>query len=168
MNVRELLRYEIWSKRNTRKILIVLGAVIGLAVVGSVGWNEVDMHWLTSGERGAARAALAQIDSLDDASALSVRESGTRKAQAEESVDSAKAVAKTKRDRFVSLSLDIYLAGVELKREWHRGSSPIGEEQENRIRSDLNETILAQRLVLHNVLDRQRVWIGREFEFEKD
>ena len=153
MDARQILQCELWSKRTTRRSLVGLGVTVGLIVFGFWIANEVELHWLTSGERSAARAALAQIDSLDDAQSLSIGEYGFRKARAEASVGVAKATVRTGRDVFLCTDLDSYLAGVELKREWKRGSSSKGEQTDNRLKSDLNETIRTQRLALHRVLD---------------
>lgn len=112
MTIREILQIEIWSKRTSRKILIGLGIV----VAGFVVWFAVDGHWITPPERNAARAALAQIEVLQNSKEMSNAEydEGTRRAK--ESLDKAEHAAWTSRDKSIAAALFFYLAAKELQR----------------------------------------------------
>jgi gluconate kinase len=114
MNVRELLQIEIWSKRTTRKILVGLVTVIGLIVVGFWVWNKVELHWLTSSERKAARAALADVDSMEDAAPLTDQEWEARKQRVKVEVEATAAAARTYRDTFMEMDLSTYFLKVEM------------------------------------------------------
>jgi hypothetical protein len=71
MNFRELLRYELWSKEKSRKVLrpvarFLKHAAIVSAVLAALLWGlvEVGSLWLTNGERKAGTAALVQLEEL--------------------------------------------------------------------------------------------------------
>src|ERR1700735_4114036 len=112
MKVRDLLRYEIWSKRTTRRILIGVVIFIGLIFVSNWIWTEYELHWITSGERKAAKAALAEIDSLAAAGTLSDQEWEARTQQAKARIEATRRSAKTYRDVFVEDDLSLYLLEV--------------------------------------------------------
>jgi len=113
MNIRELLKIEVWSKRTSRKILVGLAIFVAVFVI----FFFVDKVWITQGEREAAGSALLLIDSLqsqyseDDQKDFDVRE---RKAQ--EAVDAAKHAAWTSRDKQISFALLWCLVEVEADR----------------------------------------------------
>ena len=120
MKIRELLHKEIWSKRTSRKILIGFGIV----VVGFVVWNALDGHWITPPERNAARAALAQIEVLQNSKEMSDAEyeEGTRRAK--ERVDTAEQAAWTSRDKLIAASLLGYLAVTDMQRSEQKSPHP--------------------------------------------
>src|ERR1700677_3065431 len=103
MNFRELLQIQIWSKRTTRKILVWFGIVFVIGFLALNGWHFVELHWLTGGERNAAKAALAQIEALQDAGTLSDDEFALKAKQAEAKVKAAQDAAVTYRDTFMEM-----------------------------------------------------------------
>ena len=66
MKVRELLHIDLWSKRTSRKVFVGIGIVFVIVYAGNAALSVVERHWLTPGERSAARAALLQIDELQN------------------------------------------------------------------------------------------------------
>ena len=163
MKVRELLQTEIWSKRTTRNILFLFGVVVGVIVVGSVVMYEIERHWLTTGERNAAIAAIAQIDGLQDFSSLSDEEFDAREKQAEAKVEAAKHAAVTKRDEWLSFNLDVCLNETKSDRDevriallfWEK-HLPVGSSKtEFGKKLDLSGTELRtlSRMELHKELD---------------
>jgi len=112
MKIRELLRYEIWSKRTTRRILICVSVLVCLTFVSDWIWTEYELHWLTSGERKVAKAALAEIDSLAAAGSLSDQEWEARTEQAKTKIEATRRSARTYRDVFMEDDLSLYLIEV--------------------------------------------------------
>jgi predicted negative regulator of RcsB-dependent stress response len=116
MKFRELLRYEIWSKRTTRKIVIGFVIFAGLLYVGWKTWYEFQLHWLTKGERIAAKLALQKIDALQDEDTLSDEELDFRQHEAVAALEAAGNAARTIKDNLVSMELgDCYLDPMLLK-----------------------------------------------------
>jgi uncharacterized protein HemX len=109
VNLREALQIEIWSKRTSRKILIIGGMVIALLLLAYGFGYEIEIHWLTQGEHDTARAALQQIDALQDARSLSDEEFEILAKQAEAKVKAAEDSARTSRDEVVAMQLGVYL-----------------------------------------------------------
>jgi hypothetical protein len=159
MNVRELLQIEIWSKRTTRKICIGIGIVF----VGFVSWVSVEQQWLTPGERSAARAALVQIDALQNLSSISDEDFKARAKQAEGKVETAKRAAWTSRDKIIYSVLYAYVSGIELQRDRvqvrkleeqrHILLSNSDREFEEKLDSSGKEGTQFVRSVLHRALD---------------
>jgi hypothetical protein len=165
MNVREVLKTELWSKETTRKILVGIGAVVGLVFVGCITWYLVDMLWLTPGEREAARAALTEIDALRNASLLSDQEFKGRLDQANAKVKLAGEAAVTYRDNVTQMDLESCITGVDsdysdrlmqraseqgrLSKRWNRD-----REARERIESQLRYFARMNCLEIHKVLDR--------------
>jgi hypothetical protein len=116
MNVHELLQTELWSKRTSWRILVGLGIATGLCLVGFVSWNEYEVHWLTSGEREASRAALAEIDSMEDAGSLSDRAWEARKQQVKTKIEATKKEVRTYRGTLMEMDLSLYFLRVEADR----------------------------------------------------
>jgi hypothetical protein len=113
MKVREILQIEIWSKETSRKILVGFGVI----VVGLVSWHLLDVHWITPVERSAARAALLQIDALQNLGSISDEDFKARAKQAEGEVETAKRAAWTSRDKVIYSVLYAYVSGIELQRD---------------------------------------------------
>jgi len=163
MNIRELLQIEIWSKRTSRKILVGFGVVFGTAVVGFAGLYVVERYWLTPGERSSAKAAMAQIDGLQDFSSLSDEDFDAREKRAEAKVEDAKHAAVTKRDDWIALDLSFYLDETQSdKREigealifWQRHLPGGTAKTELGKKLDLSGTELRTltRFELHKILD---------------
>ncbi|MGO8757829.1 MAG: hypothetical protein ACLQG3_06865 [Terracidiphilus sp.] len=116
MKIRELLRYEIWSKRTTRKILAVFGIVVAVLALGFLGWYEAELRWLTKGERAAAKVALQQIDALQNADSLSDEEFEIRRKQTDLAVDATEKAARTIKDERTYLKLTMCFMGAESAR----------------------------------------------------
>jgi hypothetical protein len=112
MTLRELLQYEVWSKRTTRKILLALGTVAGFfLLLGAYEW-----FWTTPGERVLGSMALVQIDELDELGPGSPRFDVESK-KADGMVAAATQAAFTLRDRRIAAALGAYLMLVEMERE---------------------------------------------------
>jgi len=109
MNLRELLKTELWSKRTSRKILVWLGIVIA----GFFVCCAIEQYWTTPGEHKAARAALAQIDALQNLEFVSDEDFSARDKQAERQVDIARNAAWTERDKILAMDLSAYLGLTE-------------------------------------------------------
>ena len=113
MKIRELLRYEIWSKRTSRKLLVGSAVLFVSLAVGFFAWYEIEIHWLTHAERNAVRGALIQIDSLESSDTMTWQGYEARSKQVEASVSAAKDAAITLRDNYVQMRLTLYMMGVE-------------------------------------------------------
>jgi len=163
MNFRELLQIQIWSKRTTRRILVWFGIISGILVVGFVALYEVERHWLTPGERSAARAAQTQIDALQDFASLSDQDFDAKDKQAKAEVEAATNAAVTQRDDWLAFQLDVYLSETEGDRDevrmalimWERHLPVRGATTEFGKKMNLSGTELRSitRLELHKLLD---------------
>jgi hypothetical protein len=159
MKVRELLQIELWSKRTSRKICIGIGIVF----IGFGFWIWTDQHWLTPGERSAAKEALAQIDGLQDFAPLSDQDFDVREKQAEAKVEAAKHAAVTQRDKGLAFDLEVYLGETTIDRDevrrallfWERHLPVGGSTTEFGKKLNLSGTELRTltRLELHKALD---------------
>jgi len=109
MNVRELLQIELWSKRTTRRILTITGIATAALVLLLVVLFEVELHWLTPGERNAARAALVEIDLLQNAASMNGKEFDLEEEKAQLKFGTARDSTRTRRDREVVAVLSYYL-----------------------------------------------------------
>ena len=116
MNVRQLLRYEIWAKETTQKILLGFGIVVCLLLFCSMVWYEVESHWLTKGERIAARVALQRIDALQATDSLSDEEFKIRNDEVNSAIDAAGLAARTSKDEMVAAELIMCFMGTESAR----------------------------------------------------
>jgi hypothetical protein len=125
MNLRELLQTELWSKETTRKVLrpavwflkraaIVLGVLVVLIGVA----YEIEIRWLTSGERKAGRVALAQIEELEKLQTGGNQGFEEVDARAKSSVAVAEQKAWTLRDGYIHQFLMGYLEQVEMNHEF--------------------------------------------------
>ena len=165
MKVRELLQTEIWSKRTTRKLLkAFVATVVGLAVVIAVfaGWVYVEAHWLTRGEREAAKSALLLLDSLQSQfSQLDQGDFETAEQKAQQAIDSARQAAWTSRDMDVCGNLRHYLQEIALDRhairfdkEWQK--RPMDRAKSNYLRFISSEVEVRHTMSvsLHSVLDK--------------
>jgi hypothetical protein len=112
MQVRELLQTEIWSKRTSRRILVVIG------IIAFVGFSffEIDGHWISWAERKTARAALTEIDALQSFGSMSEAEYKERLSHAKGTVEAADKAGWTRRDLAVSSLLSAYLSEVEIEK----------------------------------------------------
>ena len=151
MNVRELLQIEIWSRRTSWKICIGIGLFIGVSLLALGARDLVERYWLTPGERSAARAALAEIDSLDDAEPLSDQVWQTRKQSAKAKVEATAKAARTYRDTFLEMDLGLYFLKVETDHLNLRRR--LDGKQEVPVDSVFNGSTNDIRLRLHKELD---------------
>jgi hypothetical protein len=115
MKFRELLRYEIWGKETTRKvlartlrILAWVGIAVGILVVAIGIVLTIELRWLTPGERRAARDALSSVDALQDFGAVSDDHFDAGLAQAKAKIQLAQDSVWTIRDSAVWNSLFEY------------------------------------------------------------
>jgi hypothetical protein len=115
MNVRKLLQTELWSKRTTRKILVIVGIVFGIAAVIYGGLYAFEKFWLSPGERSAGKVLLQEIDNLQSVSPESQEfEAGVL--EAKKQLELAKNAGITLRDDQIATLLDLYLSDTEMKR----------------------------------------------------
>jgi type II secretory pathway component PulM len=150
MTIRELLQIEIWSKRTTRKILIGFGIV----AVGLVDWFAINKYWITPPERNAARAALAQIDLLQNFAQMDDAEYDTRVLKAKGNIDAAKEAAFTSRDEMIAAELGIYLLQIDVERsDQKRIPSRYYPEQPLLVKKTLEMNRILLTFGLHRALD---------------
>jgi hypothetical protein len=120
MKVRELLRYEIWSKETSRKIFrptgrllkrvaIVLGVLVVLIGIVCV----VERYWLTNGERTSGKAALKQVEELEKLIDCNCDRFAEVDSAAKTAVEVAEKSERTLRDGSVVAYLSVYLMEVE-------------------------------------------------------
>jgi hypothetical protein len=152
MNVRELLRHEIWSTRTTWKILIV-SAVVLISGYGILRGYE--LYWITSGVRESGRTAFEQIEELQELS-TSCDEAGfkTNAESADSEIRIAEERVHTYRDIEIMSRLTDYLMSVRISHLWicRQSSTKRFEEKNSQLRDLYNrEAQLRQRL--HKELD---------------
>ena len=120
MKVRELLQTELWSKETSRKILkriwrILKPVSIGLGLVLALlfGFYEVEVHWLTSGEKQAGRTALAQVEKLEALRYCKCEQFAVANGEAKKAVQGSRGKAWTLRDRSLAEWLEFYRWQIE-------------------------------------------------------
>jgi hypothetical protein len=150
MNVRELLQTEIWSKRTSRKILIGLGIVVVLLVVGFVVLNTLDERWITPPERKAGRAALAQIEVLQNFNQISDSEYDAGALQAKQGIDTAEQAAWTSQDKRIAFLLLGYFDSTDRKRSHLKLKFPPRSPEQEALDKQVLQFIKG---VLHKALD---------------
>ncbi|MGD0444936.1 MAG: hypothetical protein ABSA39_13465 [Edaphobacter sp.] len=150
MTVREVLQIEIWSKRTSRKILIGLGIVVVLLVVGFVVLNTLDERWITPPERRAGRAALAQIEVLQNSDQLSDSEYDAGALQAKHKIDTAEQAAWTAQDQRIAAMLLGYFVSSDEKRSHRKLKLPPERPEDEALNKQAFQFI---RSVLHRALD---------------
>jgi hypothetical protein len=109
MKIRELLQIEILSKRIIRKVLVVFGIAFAVLFLTAGVLYEAEMHWLTPGERSAAKAALVEIDALQNAETMNGEEFDFAEKKARQRFQAARDAARTYRDQEVAAALSTYL-----------------------------------------------------------
>jgi hypothetical protein len=162
MKIRELLQTEIWSKRTSRKILVVTGIVLGILALGIGSLYEVNERWLTPREKSLAKAAFAQIDALQDVASFSDEDFDAKSKDAEAKVKAAQQAAMTVRDEQIAFVLDGYRGEIEDERD-NIKMQKLMQERHVPIKSSgrsFEETLNTQvevakflRSVLHRTLD---------------
>jgi hypothetical protein len=113
MKIRELLQYEIWSKRTTRRILVG----IGIVVAGYFAGAAINEHWISPGEHSAGREALVQIETLRKIDPEKDKDFELGVQRAKQRIETAKNAAWTARDTFLTLDLSGYLLMTEIDRK---------------------------------------------------
>jgi hypothetical protein len=108
MNVHELLQKEIWNKRTSRIIALV---VLLLCCTGLL-WTD----WATPREKRLARVAITKVDSITDPGGISQEDFDTRYAEAKNAAEDAKVAANTIRDRVVAFLVANYVSDLEHRR----------------------------------------------------
>jgi hypothetical protein len=150
MTIREILQIEIWSKRTSRKILIGLGIVVVLLVVGFVVLNALHERWITPSERKAGRAALAQIEVLQNFNQMSDSEYDAGALQAKQEIDTAELAAWTAQDRRIALLLLGYFESTDVKRSHLKLKFPAKRPEQEALDKQVFQFIKG---VLHKALD---------------
>jgi hypothetical protein len=171
MEIRELLRYEIWSKETSRKalarttkIVARIGIVTGILVLAIGIVLTVALRWLTPGERRAARVALSSVDSLQDFGAVSDGDFDAGLIQARAKIQVAQDSVWTLRDAAVADWLWDYWIKTESYRKQkqdmeteRRTIGPAEWGSDRWIRRDPNKAgdqdRAAVRSELHKILD---------------
>jgi hypothetical protein len=154
MTIREILQIEIWSKRTSRKILIGFGIVVFLLVVGFVVLNTLNERWITPPERKAGRAALAQIEALQNFDQMSDSEYDAGALQAKQKIDTAAQAAWTAQDKRIALMLLGYFASTDGKRSNLKLKLPAKRPEEEALDRQVLQFIKG---VLHKALDEDQV-----------
>jgi hypothetical protein len=163
MKVRELLQTELWSKRTTQRMLAVSAVVLAVLLFGIFALDGVNRNWLTPGERKAAKAALTQLDALQDSGALSNKDFSEKAKQAGRKIDDAHRAAWTTRDRTIVAELMDYQVDIVVKRmqierqelsQQRKNSSADFDRKLNELTnsSEINQNGL-NRSALHKELD---------------
>jgi hypothetical protein len=138
MELRELLQTEIWSKRTSRKIWLVVKRIFRIVEVGVVGfviWLLVSELWLTSPERKIGRVALDKIDALQRFSGMSEEEYGVDYKRAEDMVHTAGQVAWTERDHRVATQLFVYLMFTDMQKQDQENRIKLSNSKDERLRN---------------------------------
>jgi hypothetical protein len=159
MRVREFLQTELWSKETSRKIFIGFGIV----VAGLIAWTAIEQHWLTPGERKAARVAMEQIDSLQNFESISKSDFAVKDGQAKQEVDVAQRAAWTERDKEFAIALSMYLNLTEIDNEFLQRRLIMEQKHPSLTQRDVKtaedaakvekKARLFNRLFLHKALD---------------
>ena len=150
MKIRELLQTEIWSKRTSRKLFVGIGIVFVLFYSGNAALSLIGQHWLTPGERNAAREALLQIDELQNLVQSSDQDFNAKAKMVQQAVDFADKAAWTARDRHIVGELMGYSVLPVIDRYHFRTQKPIKHELNEKLNSS---GIKSFRSVLHKELD---------------
>ena len=143
MEIRELLRTEIWSKSTSRKILSVgvkILRVVEIFVVGYVVLYIVNATWLTASERTVGRVALVEIDALQHFDGMSDEEYARDYKRAETNVEAAEGAARTERDEKIAFNLSAYLMFTNIRREDQEYRTRLSNSKDERVRNLSTQT----------------------------
>jgi hypothetical protein len=169
MKIRELLQTEIWNKEASRNVLanvmrvfLRVGIVFGILVVVLGVTFAIEVRWLTSGERKVARAAMAEIDAMQNLVQASSGDFEEKDKHAKQMVEAADRTAKTIRDGRAASSVAFYLLQTEdARREsefltsMHKGTSESSAAVQNLKKkwdgSNLQMRVEARSLVLNSL-----------------
>ena len=137
MEIRELLQKEVWSKRTSQNIWLVIRRIlraVEVLLVGFVVCYLVNGLWLTPPERKAGKFALDRVDALQRFSGMSEGEYGADYRQAETMVHAAEQAAWTGRDRFIATSLSTYLMFTDMRRQDEESRIKLSNSKDERLR----------------------------------
>ena len=162
MKICELLQIEILSKRTIRKILVVFGIAFAVLFLTAGVLYEAEMHRLTPGERSAAKAALVEIDALQNAETMNGEEFDLAEKKARQRFQAARDAQRSYRDLEVGAALSTYFilttyrwdeARYEL--EFPVSSSEIDANRKSEIEHRQSNIEMRKRLrsALHKELD---------------
>jgi hypothetical protein len=87
---------------------VVSGIVLAVSALGLFAWYEVEVHWLTPGERSAAKAALVEIDALQNAETMNGEEFDLAEKKAQQRFQAVRDAQRTYRDMEVGAALSTY------------------------------------------------------------
>ena len=132
MRFRELLQTEIWNKRISWKILVGFGVALGIVLAGFIYWRVVDQNRITPGERSDARAALVQLDALQDAGFLRTEIFALRAKETGRMVDDARQAARTARDRKIVAELVSYQSTIVANHAYEEKQALAQQQNSNR------------------------------------
>jgi hypothetical protein len=155
MNARELLECELWSKRTTWKILVVLILVL---LLGYGIWQGYERYRISPGVRESGKAALAQIDALQELSTSCENASFRANAEsADRKIRIANQKVHTLRDIDVMRQLSDYSESVRMRHVLICRQSSIGRLEGGSPSRDLDDRMLSRgaqlRQKLHKELD---------------
>jgi hypothetical protein len=173
MKVRELLQTELWSKETSRKVLrriwrvlkpvaIALSLLLVLLFVS----YEIEIHWLTNGERQAGKVALAQVEKLEALSYCRCEQFAAANGEAKKAVEGAREKVRTLRDRGLAEWLEFYRWQVETENAHDLREAQVAEfvaqrhqtlhldpQFEEKRRASVTEEFRLIRSILHQLLD---------------
>ncbi|MGD0914187.1 MAG: hypothetical protein ABR928_20035 [Terracidiphilus sp.] len=138
--------------------MTITGIAAGVLVTLLVVWYEAERHWLTPGERSAAKASLVEIDLLQNAESMNGIEfdSAEKKAQFEFGV--ARDLVRTRRDEETVALLSLYL--ISTTSPWDNARSAL-EDPGASIDGDPKSVLkswnsgVALRMQLHTLLHKE-------------
>ena len=145
-----------------RKIFFGIGIAFAVLFLTVGVLYEVETHWLTPGERSAAKAALAEIDALQNAETMNGEEFDLADKKAQEKFQTAKDAQRTHRDLEVVASLSTYLIlttyrwdETRYELEFPVSSSEINAKRRSEIEDRQSNIEMRKRLrsALHKELD---------------
>jgi len=158
MKIRDLLHTEIWTKGATRKILVICGINFAVLFLAAGVLYEAEMHWLTPGERNAARAALVEIDVLQNAASMNGKEFDLQEEKAQLKFGTARDLMRTHRDKQIAAVLSLYL--ISTTSPWDNARSVL-EDPGSSIDGDPKSVLkswnssFALRKQLHTLLHKE-------------
>jgi len=98
----------IGSQMTLRRIFIGVGIATLSVILVVFLWLEVEAHWLTSSERNAAKAALAEIDLLQNSESMDGKQFDLQEERANLKLGTAREMVRTRRDRELEAVLSYY------------------------------------------------------------
>jgi hypothetical protein len=162
MNICELLQTDFWSKRRSRKILTTYGITFAALVLAIIGSYEVELHWLTPGERNASKAALAEVDLLQNAGSMNGKDFDLQEERAQLKFGVARDLIRTRRDKEIVAVLSYYFISstqpwdqARFDLEYPVSSDEVDADRKSELKSWISESGSRRQLraLLHKELD---------------